>query len=87
VPWDDLRRLLNLLRAVGLDIYDRACDPETLWQKLRDDVLPHKAGHLHLVVPRAIGAGGFIDSLDEISLDLVSDACRQLRAWNQGARS
>jgi 2-epi-5-epi-valiolone synthase len=87
VPWDDLRRLLNLLLAVGLDIYDRACDPETLWQKLRDDVLPHKAGHLHLVVPRAIGAGGFIDSLDEISLDLVSDACRQLRAWNQGARS
>jgi 3-dehydroquinate synthetase len=84
---DDLRRMLHLLLAVGLDVYDQACDPERLWHKLRDDVLPHKAGQLHLVVPRAIGTGGFIDSLDEIGLDLLSDACRALRSWNQGARS
>jgi 2-epi-5-epi-valiolone synthase len=84
---DDLRRVLQLLLAVGLDVHDQACDPETLWHKLRDDVLPHKAGQLHLVVPLAIGTGGFIDSLDEISLDLLSDTCRQLRAWNEGTPS
>ncbi len=86
LPRDDLRRILALLRDVGLAVYDAVCDPDVMWRKLHDEVLPHKAGHLHLVVPRAIGTGGFIDSIDEIRADMLRDACRELRAWNAGER-
>lgn len=86
LPQAQLHRLLRLLADSGLPLYDRACDPGVLWRKLNDDVLPHKAGQLHLVVPREIGTGGFIDSIDEISADLLADACQALRGWHYGAR-
>jgi 2-epi-5-epi-valiolone synthase len=82
LPAADLDRILRLLTGVGLAVYDPACDPEVLWRRLHDEVVPHKAGRLHLVVPRRIGAGDFIDSIDEISLDLVRDACAYLSAWS-----
>jgi hypothetical protein len=53
-----------------------------LWRRLADDVVAHKAGKLHLVVPAGIGVGAFIDSLDEISVDMIRDACTELRAWH-----
>jgi 3-dehydroquinate synthetase len=75
----DLDRLLDLLRATGLPLSDQVCDPDVLWAKLRDDVVPHKGGQLHLVVPRAIGSGDFIDSLDQLDPGMLREACTRLR--------
>jgi len=80
LPRSELNRVLSLLRQVGLELYDPVCDADVLWRKLHDEVLPHKAGNLHLVVPRRIGIGDFIDSIDDISLAMLADACDELRA-------
>ena len=79
----DLDRLLDLLQSAGLPLWDRVCDPAALWAKLRDEVVPHKGGKLHLVVPRAVGAGDFIDSLDQLDEDMLRDACAALRNRNR----
>jgi 2-epi-5-epi-valiolone synthase len=75
----ELERILSALRAIGLPIWDSACEADRLWTGLRDDVLPHKGGQLHLVVPASIGVGTFIDSLDEISPAMLRQACSELR--------
>ncbi|MFI9644287.1 hypothetical protein ACIG87_30260 [Micromonospora sp. NPDC051925] len=80
---DDLERLLSLLRRTGLAVWSPVCDPAALWRRLHGEVVPHKAGWLHLVVPRRIGVGDFIDSIDEISAHLVADACTELAARAQ----
>jgi 2-epi-5-epi-valiolone synthase len=80
----ELNRVLSLLRRVGLELYDPVCDPYVLWRKLHDEVLPHKAGQLHLVVPRRIGTGDFIDSINDISLAMLADVCDELRAGRLG---
>ncbi|TDC86145.1 iron-containing alcohol dehydrogenase [Micromonospora sp. KC606] len=80
----DLDRLLALLRRTGLALWNPVCDPAALWRRLQGEVVPHKAGWLHLVVPRRIGVGDFIDSIDEISADLVADACAELAARTHG---
>jgi 2-epi-5-epi-valiolone synthase len=77
----DLHRILALLGRIGLSLSDTVCDADVLWHKLRNDVVPHKAGRLHLVVPGPIGTGDFIDSIDEIDADMVRDACEELRTW------
>ena len=83
----DLDRLLDLLVASGLPIIDQVCDPEVLWAKLRDEVIPHKGGRLHLVVPRAVGVGDFIDSIDELGPEMIRDACALLRERGTGRAS
>jgi 3-dehydroquinate synthetase len=80
----DLERILALLRAVGLALFDSVCEPDVLWRKLHEDSLPHKGGRLYLVVPRRIGEGDFIDSIDEISADMLREACDELRTWSSG---
>ena len=80
----ELDRVLSLLRRVGLGLYDQVCDPDVLWRKLHDEVLPHKAGELHLVVPRRIGTGDYIDSIDDLSLAMLADVCDELRAGQLG---
>jgi 2-epi-5-epi-valiolone synthase len=77
---DELDRLLNLLQDVGLPVWDRVCDPDVLWRKLHDDVVPHKGGQLHLVIPGTIGTGDFIDRIDELDAGMLQDACDHLRA-------
>jgi 3-dehydroquinate synthetase len=76
----DLDRLLGLLQAAGLPLWDPICDPDALWHKLRDDVVPHKGGMLHLVVPRRVGVGDFIDSLDQLDVGMLRDACTELKS-------
>jgi 2-epi-5-epi-valiolone synthase len=87
LPEPELRRILRLLANVGLPLYDRACDPAVLWRKLNDEVLPHKAGHLYLVVAGTIGGGAFIDSIDQLSEQMLTRACRALLVSDPGGRS
>lgn len=84
LPDSELNRVLSLLHRVGLALYDPVCDAGVLWRKLHDEVLPHKAGQLHLVVPRRVGTGDFIDSIGDISLAMLAAACDQLRAGRLG---
>jgi 3-dehydroquinate synthetase len=75
-----LDRILGLLLRLDLPVYHPCCEPAVLWREMEEGVLPHKAGRLHLVVPRRIGEGDFIDDLEEISLAMLTDACRGLAA-------
>jgi 3-dehydroquinate synthetase len=81
----DRDRILGLIQRVGLPVHDSACDPAVLRDWLHADVVPHKGGSLHLAVPTAIGAGGFIESVSAIELPMLADACESLRdrgmAW------
>jgi 3-dehydroquinate synthetase len=81
LPRADLCRILTLLRRSGLPCYDARYGPEALWRRLHDEVVPHKAGRLHLAVPRRIGVGDFIDSIDDLSPDMVRAACDELRGF------
>jgi len=76
----DCSRILGLIRAAGLPVFDRCCDPAALWRGLADDVVPHKNGSLNLTVPTGIGTGGFIDPLAAVSEPILERVCRRLRA-------
>jgi 3-dehydroquinate synthetase len=77
---EDAERIISLLQRAGLPVYDACCDPAALWHRLRDDVLPHKGGHLHLAVPTGIGSGGFIEPLSAIDMPLLERACQRLQS-------
>ena len=74
----DLERILTTLTNIGLPVWGSVCNADVLWSRLRDDVVPHKAGHLYLVVPTAIGSADYIDSLDDISPGMLRRACAAL---------
>jgi 2-epi-5-epi-valiolone synthase len=76
----DCSRILALIQAAGLPVFDTCCDPAALWRGLSDDVVPHKNGSLNLTVPTGIGTGGFIGPLDAVSEPILERVCHQLRA-------
>jgi 3-dehydroquinate synthetase len=76
----DCCRILGLIQAAGLPVYDTCCDPAALWRGLADDVVPHKNGRLNLTVPTGIGTGGFIEPLAAVGEPVLARACRRLRA-------
>lgn len=82
LPRDELDRILRLLLSLDLPIHHPCCDPQILWRKVEEDVLPHKAGKLHLVVPRRIGHGGFIDEVAQIDLGMLTETCRELSGYS-----
>ena len=71
-------RLLTLLTSVGLPVFDPLCAPERLWRWLCEDISAHKGGAPHLVVPRRIGAGGFIHHAEELSPAMMRAVCADL---------
>lgn len=72
----DMDRVLNLLLQVGLPVTHSGCDPNKLWQKILGNVVPNKAGNLHLAVPDRIGHGTY---LEDISPQAIEDACHDLK--------
>jgi 2-epi-5-epi-valiolone synthase len=74
----DHERMTTLLRRIALPITDPLCEPDWLWRVLRVSVTAHKGGSPHLVVPTAVGAGAFIDSIDELTPDMLRHACADL---------
>jgi 3-dehydroquinate synthetase len=78
LPRRDLSRLLDLLLDVGLPIHHPLCDAEVLERKVLEDIVPHKSGRLHLVVPLGIGRGGYIDDVGDLSPGVLRDACALL---------
>lgn len=82
LPRAELDRILRLLLTLDLPIHHPCCDPQVLWRKVHEDVLPHKAGKLHLVVPRRIGHGGFIDEVETIDLGMLTESCRELSGYS-----
>ncbi|MEI2579656.1 3-dehydroquinate synthase family protein [Scytonema sp. PRP1] len=77
-----LERILKVLLLVGLPIYHSACQPEVLWQRLFEDVITHKMGRLHLVVPTDIGKGTFLDDIADINLSMLQQACMELKEFS-----
>jgi 2-epi-5-epi-valiolone synthase len=76
----DCSRILALIQAAGLPVFDSCCDPAALWRGLCDDVVPHKNGSLNLTVPTGIGTGGFIDPPALVSEPMLQRVCHRLRA-------
>jgi 3-dehydroquinate synthetase len=76
----DSARVLRLIQAVGLPVYDRCCDPAALRRGLAEHVVPHKNGNLNLTIPTEIGAGGFIESLSAVSEPVLRRVCARLLA-------
>jgi 2-epi-5-epi-valiolone synthase len=76
----DSGRILDLIQAAGLPVHAACCDPAALWRGLRDEIVPHKNGSLHLTVPTGIGSGGFIESLTAAGEPVLGRACARLRA-------
>ena len=74
----DYQRILNLIIAIGLPTWHPCVTADNLWQGIFHHILPHKGGQLHLVVPHAIGVGGFVDSADNIDLAMLTRACNSL---------
>lgn len=85
----DLKATLTLLSDVGLPIYDPCCNVDVLWEKC-EEVVAHKGGKLYLVIPREIGKGDFIDELNEINKEMLSDAVWRLHRyanWHKAKRA
>ncbi|MDQ1286864.1 MAG: iron-containing alcohol dehydrogenase [Actinomycetota bacterium] len=71
------RRMITLLRRVGLPVHDPLCTPARLAGWL-PDIRAHKGGSPHLVVPTSMGTSDFIDDPDEFTPGLFAAACRGL---------
>jgi 3-dehydroquinate synthetase len=81
----DCSRVVRLVQAVGLPVYDKCCDPAALWRGLADEVVPHKNGYLNLTIPTGIGMGDFIEPLAAVGEPVLRRACRRLRARAENA--
>jgi 3-dehydroquinate synthetase len=73
----EYRRLVTLLRRVGLPVHDPCCTPARLAGWL-PDICAHKGGSPHLVICTSMGTGDFIDSVDELSPAVFTDVGRAL---------
>lgn len=76
----DYRRMVSLLKDIGLPIFDNCCKPEILYQKIYSDILPHKGGKLFLVVFTSIGDGNFIDDVASVDINMLTASCKRLCA-------
>jgi 2-epi-5-epi-valiolone synthase len=75
----DSDRILALLEASGLPVFDEAtCRPDLLHSALRDIYL-HRGRRINLVVPVGIGRADFIRMLESIPASVIEDACADLR--------
>jgi 3-dehydroquinate synthetase len=78
-------RIVRLIQAVRLPVYDRCCDSAALWRGLADEVVPHKNGSLNLTIPTGIGTGDFIEPLAEVGEPVLRRACQRLKARAENA--
>ncbi len=87
LPKPELDVILGLLGRVGLPTYHSCCTPDAISERIMCDVLPQKAGHLHLVVPEGIGRGGFIDDMGVLNGDALAFVCDYLSEYSVKAGS
>lgn len=78
-------RILQLLLASGLPIYDAAtCHPERLYEALREMHL-HRGQRINLVVPTGIGRADFIRLLENLPISVLEAASADLRRRQDAA--
>lgn len=76
---EQCRRILALLRACELPLYDaESCRP-ALMQAALEDMHLHRGGQINLVVPTGIGRASFISHLSTLPAGLLEQACEDLR--------
>lgn len=82
----DCQRILALLQACDLPIYDEAtCGADQLQEALHEIHL-HRGRKINLVVPTGIGKADFVRTLEALPPDVVRDAAADLREANAGQR-
>jgi 3-dehydroquinate synthase len=75
-------RILGVLRAAGLPIYDRAAKAPALWRGL-EEFRQHLGGELTISLLKGIGEKQDVHELDRSELE---EALRYLKARHEGAR-
>lgn len=76
---EECDRILALLRACALPLYDAdSCRPE-LMQSALEDMHLHRGRRINLVVPTGIGRATFIRHLSSIPQGLLEQSCEDLR--------
>ncbi len=81
----DAERILDLLAALGLDLWTAGADAEALWDAL-DGVAAHRDGALNLVLPTRIGACVFVKERAAFGLDGLRAALEYLERRNAQSR-
>ena len=82
---DHCERILALLRACDLPLYDAAtCRPALLRGALEEMHL-HRGCRINLVVPTGIGRATFIRELDALPAAVLEQACEDLRRHAAGS--
>jgi 3-dehydroquinate synthase len=77
------QRVLALLQASGLPVYDaRTCRPALMMASLEDMHL-HRGRRINLVVPTGIGSADFIRLLASLPASVVEQACEDLRRHHE----
>lgn len=78
----DCDRVLALLEASSLPVYDAAtCRAELLGEALREIDL-HRGRRINLVVPTSLGSADFVRKLESLPAAIVADAAEDLRRYS-----
>lgn len=78
----DCARVLDLLIASGLPVYDaHTCQPALLQEALRDMHL-HRGRKINLVIPTGIGRADFVRELEQLPASVLEGACDDLRQFD-----
>lgn len=81
---EDCDRIIRLITALGLPVYDPlVCTPELMDRALKAS-WERRGRRLHLVVPDGIGSAVFVDDLDDIPAAALDEALRTLAARAEG---
>jgi 3-dehydroquinate synthase len=73
----DAQRAFDVMTRLGLATEIPPIDPAELWSTLAY-VRAHRGGHLHLVVPTALGAHTFVDDLGSIGREGLAEILSEL---------
>ncbi|MEX2980886.1 sedoheptulose 7-phosphate cyclase [Streptomyces sp. C36] len=74
------RRILDVMRGLGLPVWHRLCEPGVLGEALADTVR-HRDGSQRLPLPAGIGDAVFVD---DVTPGELAHAARRLRAYHTG---
>ncbi len=80
------RRVLALLSALNLPVYSPLLTADLCKKSLQQAAL-HRGGRPNLVLPTAIGAACFLDSVTTVDTELLGRALRRLEAQHRSSAS
>jgi len=81
LPRSDRDRIIDTIEACGLAVSTDLLDLNLSRRSLREAEL-HRGGRLNLVIPRRVGEGTYLETLDQVPQDAIERALSWLHARN-----